>query len=336
MNFNFRLGLISVLAAFATVWLSGCVPDESASNAQLENKLPDPYTIVTTCTMVTDIVRQVAGEKAKVVGLMGEGVDPHLYKPTRDDLTKLSSADVIFYSGLMLEGRMADAFAKMSRSKIPCYAVTELLEESYLLEPEEFEGHWDPHVWNDVAAWKSATQSVAAALSELDTSNADYYAANSKAYAAELDRLDDYARKCIASIPEKSRVLITAHDAFNYFSRAYGIKVLAVQGVTTEAEAAISDINNLVDYIVENHIRSIFVENIVSDRNLQALVEGAQKKGHDLRIGGELYSDATGPEGTYTGTYLGMVDHNVTLITRSLGGTAPEKGLNGKLESKKQ
>ncbi|MEL6427781.1 MAG: zinc ABC transporter substrate-binding protein [Planctomycetota bacterium] len=293
--------------------------------------LTAPYRAVTTCTMVTDIVREIAGEYAEVEGLMGPGVDPHLYKPNRDDLATLAEADVIFYSGLMLEGRMADSFAKMSRSRIPCYAVTELLDPEFLLEPEEFEGHWDPHVWNDVAAWIGAVDAVAAALSDLDPAHADDYAANAERYTAELNKLDAYAKACIATIPEKSRVLITAHDAFNYFARAYGIRVMAAQGVTTESEAAISDIEQLVDFVVENDIRSIFVENIASDRNLQAVVEGAGARGHELRIGGELFSDATGPAGTYEGTYLGMVDHNVTLITRELGGEAPEAGLNGRL-----
>lgn len=318
----------SSLAPFLGLLLTlSLLPAATRSADELES----PYTIVTTCTMVTDIVRQVAGDKAKVEGLMGEGVDPHLYKPTRDDLITLSSADVIFYSGLMLEGRMADSFARMSRSRIPCYAVTELLDEEFLLEPEEFDGHWDPHVWNDVSAWISATKAVAGALSEVDPENASTYEANAAAYTAQLEALHEYAKSSIASIPEKSRVLITAHDAFNYFARAYGIEVMAAQGVTTESEAAISDINDLVNFIVENDIRSIFVENIVSDRNLQAVIEGARKKGHDLQIGGELYSDATGPAGTYEGTYIGMVDHNITLITRKLGGEAPEKGLNGKL-----
>ena len=323
-----RLLFLTILSLAVTL-LSSCKSNNTDTDTS--SKLTSPYTIVTTCTMVTDIVKEVAGDKAKVEGLMGEGVDPHLYKPTRDDLTQLAEADVIFYSGLMLEGRMADSFAKMSRSQIPCYAVTELLDDGYLLEPDEFDGHWDPHVWNDVDAWINATKAVAKALSELDPANADTYSTNATAYTAELEKLHEYAKKSIASIPEKSRVLITAHDAFNYFARAYGIKVMAAQGVTTESEAAISDINELVDFIVKNDIRSIFVENIVSDRNLQAVIEGAKAKGHDLVIGGELYSDATGQAGTYEGTYLGMVDHNITLITRKLGGTAPEKGLNGKL-----
>jgi len=310
----------------------GLLSCQKNDNSSQRKNLPSPYTIVTTCTMVTDIVEQVAGDKAKVVGLMGAGKDPHLYKPTRDDLIKLTQADVIFYSGLMLEGRMADAFSRASREGIPAYPVTELIDEKLLLEPSEFEGHWDPHVWNDVSLWIEATKAVAKALAELDPTNADLYESNASAYNAKLEKVHSYAIDCIATIPEKSRVLITAHDAFNYFSRAYNIKVMAAQGVTTESEAAISDINKLVDYVVQNDVKAIFVENIASDRNLQAIVEGAGQRGHTLKIGGELFSDATGPAGSYEGTYLGMVDHNITLITRALGGQAPEKGLNGKLK----
>lgn len=281
--------------------------------------------------MVTDIVKQVAGEHAKVQGLMGEGVDPHLYRPTRDDIEILSGANIIFYSGLMLEGRMGDTFAKMARNGVQAYAVTELLKEDYLMEPEEFDGHWDPHVWNDVSAWISAVKAVAKALGDYDPANAAKYEANANAYNEELKAVDEYARKSIASIPEKQRVLITAHDAFGYFARAYGIKVMAAQGVTTISEAAISDINRLVNYIAENDVKAIFVENIVSDRNLKAVIEGVKAKGKTVEIGGILYSDAMGKPGAYEGTYIGMVDHNVTLITRKLGGDAPEKGLNGKL-----
>jgi len=326
-----------VLAAFFT----GCSqsgPDGSpgqatgvVANADDEGQISYPYRIVTTCGMVTDIVAQVAGEHGKVDGLMGEGVDPHLYKPTRDDIAKLSEADVIIYSGLMLEGRMADTFAKMSRKGVAVFAVTELLQDDYLMEPEEFDGHWDPHVWNDVKAWISGVDAVAKALGEYDPTNADKYAANAATYNAELAKLDAYAKKSIATIPEKQRVLITAHDAFGYFSRAYEIKVMSAQGVTTMAEAAISDINKIVEFVVKNKVSAIFIENIVSDRNVKAIVEGANAQGHKLKIGGELYSDAMGPEGTYEGSYIGMVDHNITLITRKLGGEAPAKGLNGKL-----
>ncbi len=287
--------------------------------------------VVTTCGMVTDIVQEVVGEKCDVVGLMGSGVDPHLYKPTRDDVVKMVDADVIFYSGLMLEGRMADTFARMSRKGKKVYAVTELIDESYLMEPEEFEGHWDPHVWNDVSAWKQATQLVGQAMGEVDPDNKAFYAANVERYVKQLEALDAYVKKTIATIPKEKRYLITAHDAFGYFSRAYNIEVKSVQGISTSSAAGVDDINRLVDFIVEKKIRAIFVENITSDKGLRAVVEGCKAKGHSVVIGGELFSDAMGAPGTYEGTYIGMVDHNATLIAKALGGNAPARGLNGKL-----
>jgi manganese/zinc/iron transport system substrate-binding protein len=293
--------------------------------------LPANYTIVTTCGMVTDIVREVAGTKAKVVGLMGEGVDPHLYKPTRDDVAKILRADVLFYSGLMLEGRMTDTFLKVARKGTPVFAVTELLDEKFLLEPEEFAGHTDPHVWMDVAGWSAAVKVVARSLGEVDAVSAAYYQQNSERYLAELAKLDAYAKQVLATIPQEHRVLITAHDAFNYFGRAYGIEVRGIQGISTESEAGVADINKLVDFLVARKIPAIFVESSVSDKNIKALIEGCKSRGHAVRIGGQLFSDAMGKPGTYEGTYIGMIDHNVTTIARALGGQAPERGLSGKL-----
>ena len=290
-----------------------------------------PYTVVTTVGMVGDIVRQVAGDRGQVTSLMGEGVDPHLYKPTRDDVAKLLAADVVFYSGLMLEGRMTDTFLKVSRRGTAVYAVTELLEEKYLLEPPGFAGHWDPHVWMDAAAWGKAVEAVAKSLAEYDSKHAVMYRTNAATYAAELKALDDFARKSLATIPEKQRVLVTAHDAFNYFGRAYGIKVMGIQGISTESEAGVEDINRIVKYITDNLSPAIFVESSVSDKNVRAIIEGAKSRGWTLRIGGTLFSDAMGKPGTYEGTYIGMIDHNVTTITRALGGNAPEKGFRGKL-----
>lgn len=299
-------------------------------------KLPPNYTIVTTCGMVTDIVREVAGDKAKVQGLMGEGVDPHLYKPTRDDVVKLLQADVVFYSGLMLEGRMTDTFLKVARKGTPVFAVTELLDEKFLLEPREFAGHTDPHVWMDVKGWMDAVKVVVRSLGEVDADNAAYYQLNGDRFAAELAKLNDYAKQSLSSIPKDRRVLITAHDAFNYFGRAYGIEVRGIQGISTESEAGVADINKLVDYLVQRKIPAIFIESSVSDKNIKALVEGSNSRGHAVRIGGQLFSDAMGKPGTYEGTYIGMIDHNVTTITRALGGQAPERGLNGKLTINKE
>ncbi len=317
--------------AWLAAWLGfGLVTVGQAAPA----KLPPNYRIVTTAGMVTDIVRAVAGEKATVTGLLGEGVDPHLYKPTRDDVARLLKADVVFYSGLMLEGRMTDTFLKIARRGTPVFAVTELLDEKYLLEPEEMQGHTDPHVWMDVGGWMAAVRVVAKSLSEIDGANAAAYGGNAEKYLRELGRLDEYARKSMASIPKERRVLITAHDAFNYFGRAYGIEVRGIQGISTESEAGVADINKLVDFLVGRKIPAIFVESSVSDKNIRALVEGCASRGHPVRIGGQLFSDAMGKPGTYEGTYVGMIDHNVTTVVRALGGQAPAGGMDGKLGAK--
>lgn len=289
-----------------------------------------PYKITTTVGMVTDIVRQVAGDKAAVTGLMGAGVDPHLYKPTRDDVAALMRADVIFYSGLMLEGKMADTLIKIARTR-PVHAVTQDIDEKYLLEPEEMEGHYDPHVWMDPLAWAKAVEAVARALSDYDPANAEQYRKNAARTVEQCEALAAYGQRVLATVPEPSRVLISSHDAFNYFGRAFHLKVMGVQGLSTESEAGLQRINTLVDYIVKHDVRAVFVESSVSPRNIQALVQGVQARGKSLRVGGELYSDAMGAEGTYEGTYLGMLDHNITIVARALGGQAPERGWQGKL-----
>jgi manganese/zinc/iron transport system substrate-binding protein len=210
--------------------------------------------------------------------------------------------------------------------------VTAKIEESYLRTPPEFAGHHDPHVWMDPKGWMKAVDAVADALSQFDPINASTYKANAEAYLAELRKLDEYAARCVASIPEKQRVLVTAHDAFGYFGRAYGLDVRGIQGISTESEAGLQDLNNLVQFIVDRDIKAVFVESSVAEKNVRALVEGAKSRGKDVKIGGTLFSDAMGADGTYEGTYIGMIDHNVTIITRALGGTAPEKGMQGKLK----
>jgi manganese/zinc/iron transport system substrate-binding protein len=238
---------------------------------------------------------------------------------------------VIFYSGLMLEGRMADLFVKIARTNEHVYAVTQEIDDSYLLEPPQFEGHTDPHVWMDVQGWAQCVEVVAEALSQYDPEGSDHYRANAGAYLGQLNQLDQYVKQVIGSIPEKQRVLITAHDAFNYFGRAYSLEVKGIQGISTESEAGLQDINNLVDFIVENNIKAVFSETSVSDKNVMALIEGAGARGMELVIGGSLFSDAMGAAGTYEGTYIGMIDHNATTVARALGGQAPPKGLHGKL-----
>ncbi|MBX3414461.1 MAG: zinc ABC transporter substrate-binding protein [Pirellulales bacterium] len=322
--------MVLLLCVAVLSFFTGCeASTDSTSKTRVAKE--GAYSIVTTCGMVTDIVRNVAGDRAQVVGIMGEGVDPHLYKPTRGDVKKLMDADVVFYSGLMLEGRMGDTFAKVARSGKPVFAVTEGIDETYLREPPEFAGHWDPHVWMDVAAWSKAVEYIAEMLAQYDPAHADEYRQRAAAYQAELKQLDDYTRQVIASVPAAQRYLITAHDAFGYFSRAYDIPVRSVQGISTESEAGVDDINELVDFLVGNQVPAIFVESSVSQKSVEAVREGARSKGHDVKIGGQLYSDAMGPAGSYEGTYLGMIDHNATTIARALGGEAPERGLHGKL-----
>ena len=299
-----------------------------------KTKTNGSYRTVATVGMIADVVRQIAGDKTEVEGLIGEGVDPHLYKPTGSDVKKLQAADIVFYNGLMLEGKMSDVLVRVASTGKPVHAVTEKILESkdYVMSDEQ--QHYDPHVWMDVSGWIKASSVIGDSLAAHDSANADYYQENTRIYIAELKDLDDYARKSIASIPDGQRVLVTAHDAFNYLGRAYGLEVRGIQGLSTESEAGLKDISDLVDFLVDEKIPAVFVESSVSQKNIKALIEGAQSKGHQVRIGGELYSDAMGPTGSYEGSYIGMIDHNVTTITRALGGKAPEHGLNGKLETR--
>lgn len=288
--------------------------------------------VVTTIGMITDVVQNVAGERVEVKGLMGPGVDPHLYKATRSDIATLNSADAVFYNGLLLEGKITDALIRVATAGKKVFAVTELIDPSYLLEPSEFQGHYDPHVWMDPRAWTQAVEAIRAKLLEIDSAGTQVYNANAEAYKRKLEELDRYAENALKSVPASSRVLVTAHDAFNYFGRRYGFEVLGIQGISTESEAGVKDIEQLVAVLVDRKIGAVFVESTVSKRNIQALIEGAAARGYTVRIGGELFSDAMGKSGTYEGTYIGMIDHNVSSIARALGGKIPEGGFQGKLK----
>ena len=288
-----------------------------------------PMQAGTTVGMVADIVREVAGERAVVKNIIGSGVDPHIYNPTRSDVATLLKSDIIFYAGLLLEGQMTDILVKVSRKR-PVFAVTELLKSDYLIHDPDT-NHDDPHVWMDVQGWMKAVSVVSEALATFDPAGKTFYETNATNLTDRMQLLDHYARKSIASIPEGQRILVTAHDAFNYLSRAYNIEVLGIQGLSTESEAGIKDINRIVDVLVERNIPAVFVESSVSDKNVKALIEGAAARGHQVKIGGELFSDAMGPPGTYEGTYVGMIDHNVTVIAEALGGNVPHTGMQGKL-----
>lgn len=292
---------------------------------------PEPYRIVCTTGMVADVVRAVAGDHTEVIGLLGEGVDPHLYKPTRTDIATLMNADIIFYNGLLLEGKMSDSLIRAATAGKKVHALTELLDEQYLLEPDDFEGHYDPHVWMDPDAWAKTIDVVRDRLAAFDAQHADSYASNAAVYAAKLRELSAYADKTLSTVPADRRVLITAHDAFNYFGRRFGFEVVGIQGISTDSEAGVRHIESLVNTIVTRKIPAVFVESTVADRHVKALIAGAKARGHTVVIAGELFSDAMGKPGTYEGTYIGMIDHNITTIARGLGGTAPARGMNGKL-----
>jgi manganese/zinc/iron transport system substrate-binding protein len=304
---------------------------ESSPARAAKSSIDIPFTVVTTTSQVADLVRTVAGDRASVTGLMGEGVDPHTYKLTRSDVAKLAAADILFYSGLLLEGKVTDPLVRMGGSGKPVHAVADQLDPSLLLTPPGFDGNPDPHVWMDVSLWTKALNGVRDRLIEFDPAGAGRYRANAADYAEKLARLDSYAREALASIPERSRVLVTAHDAFNYLGRAYGLEVRGIQGISTESEAGLREIEGLVDLLVDRKIGAVFIETSVSERNIRALIDGAAARGHQVRIGGSLYSDAMGAPGTYEGTYVGMIDHNVTTIAEALGGNPPAQGFEGRL-----
>jgi manganese/zinc/iron transport system substrate-binding protein len=273
--------------------------------------------VVATIGMITDIVSQVGGERVQVSGLMGPGVDPHLYKASEGDVTRMAGADVIFYGGLHLEGKMTEVFERM-KGRILTVAVTDGIDRSLLLKPPEFQGVFDPHVWFDVTLWMKAVGQVADTLAGIDPQHGDVYMANAKAYLGRLSELHEYVKTRAGEVAASRRVLITAHDAFNYFGRAYGFEVLGLQGISTVSEAGTADIQSLAKFIVERKIPAVFVETSVSPRTIEALREAVRARGFDVKIGGNLYSDAMGNPGTPDGTYIGMVRHNIDTIVSAL------------------
>ena len=295
----------------------GCDP-KGQPDASTSGKLR----VVTTIGMVTDIVKNVGGERVEVTGLMGPGVDPHLYKASAGDVQRLTSAQLIFYNGLHLESKMGDILAKMS-GDTKTVAVTDVVDRSLLLRPPEFEGQYDPHLWFDVPLWMEAVGRVRDTLSEVDSDNTLMYYTNAERYLARLAELHEYVKAQAARVPSEQRVLVTAHDAFNYFGKAYGFEVRGLQGISTATEAGIADVQELAAFIAERHIPAIFVESSVSTRSLEAVKAAVKSKGFDVEIGGELFSDAMGNEGTPEGTYIGMVRHNIdTIVTALIGRTS--------------
>lgn len=273
---------------------------------------------VATTGMISDIVQHVGGERVTVEALMGPGVDPHLYKASESDVTRLGEADIIFYNGLHLEAGLSGVLERMNDLGSPAVAVTSSIERSRLLAPEEFEGAYDPHIWFDVTLWMEAANYVRDTFIALDPGSTEVYAANAAAYLQELEALHTYVTEQAQSIPEEQRVLITAHDAFNYFGQAYGFEVRGLQGISTATEAGTADVRMLADFIVERQIPAIFIESSIPQRNIEAVQAAVRDRGFDVQIGGELFSDAMGDPDTLEGSYVGMVRHNIDTIVNAL------------------
>lgn len=317
-----RFRFLTVMLLLGALLLSGCEKrKETGSDGEIVRPPADlagrKIRVVATIGMITDIVSQIGGERVQVSGLMGPGVDPHLYKASEGDVTRMAGADVIFYGGLHLEGKMTEVFERM-RGRILTVAVTDGIDRSLLLKPPEFQGVFDPHVWFDVTLWMKAVEQVADTLAGIDPQHGDVYMANAKAYLGKLSELHEYVKTRAGEVPASRRVLITAHDAFNYFGRAYGFEVLGLQGISTVSEAGTADIQSLAKFIVERKIPAVFVETSVSPRTIEALKEAVRARGFDVKIGGNLYSDAMGNPGTPHGTYIGMVRHNIDTIVSAL------------------
>ncbi|HUH46015.1 MAG TPA: zinc ABC transporter substrate-binding protein [Arenibacter sp.] len=274
--------------------------------------------VVTTTSMLTDLLQQIGGDAIQVEGLMGSGVDPHLYKASEGDVNKLYTADIVFYSGLHLEGKLVDIFEKMERQHKKTVALAEILDKDELLSSEYFASSYDPHIWFNVQFWKKIAQYATEKLQEADPGNADLFATNSKRYLQELDALENEIRETIGTLPREKRILVTAHDAFNYFGEAYGFQVLGLQGISTATEAGVQDVQKLSEFIIQNKVKSIFIETSVPRRTIEALQAAVVSKGHAITIGGSLYSDALGTKGTVEGTYIGMFKHNVNTIVEAL------------------
>jgi manganese/zinc/iron transport system substrate-binding protein len=307
-NFKFQILHSTVSILVVLILLTACQP-------KAKDKQPERLMIVTTTGMIADAVKNVTGESADVVALMGAGVDPHLYKATQGDLQKLTDADIIFYNGLHLEGKMAEVLEKLGRTKT-VIAVTESIAENKLrLITEDIH---DPHIWFDVKLWKEAVKAIEKTLIKVDSTKQSLYQVNTQRYVSQLDSLDLAVAEQILTIPETQRVLITAHDAFGYFGDAYAMEVKGLQGISTVSEFGLKDVTALVDFIISRKIKAIFVETSVSEKSINAVIEGCKDRDWPVSIGGSLYSDAMGEANTPEGTYIGMVSKNVSTIVSAL------------------
>ena len=296
------------IALLTAVLVLGC-----ANNKKDNGKL----NVVVTTTILTDLVKNIGGDLINLQGLMGAGVDPHLYKASEGDVSKLFNADVIFYNGLHLEGKLVAIFEKMEAKKTTV-ALGDFLPKEGLISSDYFASNYDPHVWFNIQYFKEFSNQVTTVLSTKDPKNKERYQANNISFQQELDVLQTTVKNKIASLDPQKRILITAHDAFNYFGKNYGFKVVGLQGLSTATEAGVQDVQQLSEYIIEHKVKAIFVESSVPRRTIEALEAAVLSKGHQVSIGGSLYSDALGDVGSVEGTYIGMFLYNVKTIVNAL------------------
>jgi manganese/zinc/iron transport system substrate-binding protein len=305
-KFNFLPPLILPLALL----LGGCEGSGAAGEDGLIH-------IVTTTGIIADTASRIAGPHARIEALMGPGVDPHLYKASESDVRRLTGAELILYNGLHLEGKMGDILEKVAKRK-PVAEVTRGIPRTRLRQPPEFKGQPDPHVWFDVSMWKETLTPIAQELARLDPEHAQEYEANAAAFRKELDELDAWVKQQIGTIPPDQRVLVTAHDAFGYFGRRYGMEVIGIQGISTLSEAGLHDVDRVVSLILGKKVKAVFIESSVPRRTIEAVQAGARARGHEVAIGGQLFSDSLGAAGSPEGTYVGMVRANVNTIVKAL------------------
>ena len=317
--------IVPIIAAAIIAGISSVALDSNNNNPNEANMMnvedaensSEKVLVTTTTNVITDLVENIGGDHVLVSGLMGPGVDPHLYRPSANDVKKLQDANIVFYNGLDLEGKMGDIFVKIGREGTAVWAVSENIPPESLLSLDTA-GHFDPHIWWNAELWIEAAKVVATGLSEYDPENSEMYEKNLEEYVEQLQELHKDSLEKINLIPKEQRVLVTAHDAFQYFGNAYGLEEMAIQGWSTDSEAGIREIQNLADEITERKIKAVFVETSISPATIEALKAAVQDKGHDVVIGGELFSDAIGEKGTHEGTHIGAFTHNVDTIVQAL------------------
>jgi manganese/zinc/iron transport system substrate-binding protein len=268
--------------------------------------------------MITDLVKNIGGDNINVQGLMGSGVDPHLYKASEGDVSKLVNADIIFYNGLHLEGKLVEVFEKMGSATKTQIALADELDKTTLIGSDYFASNYDPHVWFNIEYFMQFANKVTSVLSDKNPENSASYVENEKNYIAKLNTLQNNIKATIETLSAEKRILVTAHDAFNYFGKNYGFEVVGLQGLSTATEAGVQDVQKLSAFIIEKNVKAIFVESSVPKRTIEALQAAVKSKGHEVIIGGTLFSDALGTAGTNEGTYLGMFQYNVNTIVNAL------------------